>query len=126
MIWYSFAGLYGFLAVGLGAFGAHGLQKMLATVEDGAKRLDWWETAAHYHLIHALALGLVGVFVSQHPNRLGTAAGVAFAIGVLVFSGSLYTMTLTGIRWLGAITPLGGLALMAGWALLGIAAFQAR
>lgn len=113
------AGL-GFLAVALGAFGAHGLASRLADLPDGALRLDWWKTAAQYHLAHALALGLAAGVLGE--ARLGRLACVAFALGILLFSGSLYTMTLTGVRWLGAVTPLGGLALLAGWLLLGWAA----
>jgi uncharacterized membrane protein YgdD (TMEM256/DUF423 family) len=117
------AGL-GFLAVALGAFGAHGLASRLANVPDGALRLDWWKTAAHYHLAHALALGLTAGVLGE--TRVARFACVAFALGILLFSGSLYTMTLTGIRWLGAVTPLGGLALLVGWLLLGWAALTSR
>jgi uncharacterized membrane protein YgdD (TMEM256/DUF423 family) len=112
------SGIFGCLAVAFGAFGAHGLERMLAEAPDGAKRLEWWHTAAHYHLIHALALGLAAWAASRSPGTAATFAGFAFVAGIVIFSGSLYVMTLTGIRWLGAITPLGGLALIAGWAAL--------
>lgn len=115
------AGL-GFLAVALGAFGAHGLQSRLAGLEDGVTRLEWWKTAAHYHLTHALAVGLAAGVCGDTRN--GRFACWAFAFGILLFSGSLYTMTLTGTRWLGAVTPFGGLALLAGWLLLGLAAVR--
>lgn len=115
------AGL-GFLAVALGAFGAHGLSSRLAGLADGAQRLDWWRTAAHYHLAHALAVGLAAGVCGE--TRAGRFACIAFAVGVVLFSGSLYTMTLTGTRWLGAITPIGGLAFLLGWALLGWAALR--
>ena len=116
------SGVFGALAVAFGAFGAHGLERMLADLPDGAKRLEWWSTGAHYHLIHALALGLAAWAASRSPSGAATFAGFAFVAGILVFSGSLYVMTLTGVRWLGAITPLGGLALIAGWVALAIAA----
>lgn len=102
------AAIFGALAVGLGAFGAHGLKTLLtanATTET-------WQTASHYHLVHSvvlLALGLAGV------SRLGWNA---IAAGTTIFSGTLYTLSVTGIKWLGAITPLGGLLLIAGWLLL--------
>lgn len=118
--------VYGFLAVALGAFGAHGLKSFLAALEDGAQRQAWWQTAAHYHLMHALALVLTAYVASRTESTAVLVAGVGFALGVLVFSGSLYVMTLTGIRWLGAITPIGGLLLLLGWAALGVAAFKLR
>lgn len=106
----------GFLAVALGAFGAHGLQSRLEGLADGAKRLAWWQTAAHYHLMHALALAVVALVVAKAPQA--RFAGYAFTIGTLLFSGSLYAMTLGGPRVLGAVTPLGGLGFLAGWAIL--------
>jgi uncharacterized membrane protein YgdD (TMEM256/DUF423 family) len=114
----------GALSVILGAFGAHGLKKALADVGDGALRLGWWETAAQYHLAHALALGLVASVAAQ--GFYGRLACGAFIVGITVFSGSLYVMALTGQRWLGAVTPLGGLALIVGWVAFAVAAFQQR
>lgn len=114
--WLAASGVSGFIAVALGAFGAHGLQSRLGDVADGAKRLGWWQTAAQYHLLHALALGLVAVLVVQLPRA--RFAGMAFVLGTLLFSGSLYVMALGGPRWLGAVTPLGGLGFLAGWAVL--------
>ena len=109
------AGVLGFLGVALGAFGAHGLKKRLAAASDGDQRLAWWNTGAQYHLIHALAIGVSTR--SPDPMRHGSAvAPWLFAGGVALFSGSLYAMTLTGRRALGAITPLGGLLFLAGWA----------
>ena len=96
------AGL-GFLGVLAGAFGAHALQGRLAP-----DLLAVWETAARYHLIHALALVFAGWIGAR-------AAGWLFVCGIVIFSGSLYGLALTGTRWLGAITPLGGLCLLAGW-----------
>ncbi len=117
----TLAALLGFTAVALGAFGAHGLSRRLAAAPDGAQRLDWWKTAALYHLTHALALALTAGLFGE--SRAGRTACVAFCVGIALFSGSLYTMTLTGTRWLGAITPLGGLALLVGWAALALAAW---
>lgn len=118
----TLAGVFGFLAVALGAFGAHGLERALADLPDSAKRMAWWETAAHYHLVHAVALGLAAWAASRSPSTAATVSGFAFVAGILIFSGSLYVMTVTGIRWLGAITPIGGLAFMVGWAALAISA----
>lgn len=118
------AGAYGALAVGLGAFGAHGLRGKLELLADGAKRLEWWQTAAHYHLVHALAIGLCAWAAARFSGSTAPTAGFLFAAGVLLFSGSLYVMTLTGIRGLGAITPLGGLLLIAGWVALAFAALK--
>lgn len=114
--WLAASGVSGFLAVALGAFGAHGLQARLGDALDGAKRLSWWQTAAHYHLLHALALGLVALLIARVPSV--RFAGYAFGVGTLLFCGSLYVMALGGPRWLGAITPLGGLGFLAGWAAL--------
>jgi uncharacterized membrane protein YgdD (TMEM256/DUF423 family) len=114
--WLTASGISGFLAVALGAFGAHGLQARLADAADGAKRLSWWQTAAHYHLMHALALAVVA-FLFAHTQH-ARYAGVAFGLGTLLFSGSLYVMALGGPRWLGAVTPLGGAAFLVGWGVL--------
>lgn len=104
----------GFLAVAFGAFGAHALKARLST-----EMLAIWKTANEYHFYHALALLLVGLLARQTPaiQGLNTAAG-CFLAGVIVFSGSLYLLALTGTRWLGAITPIGGLLFLAGWAWL--------
>jgi uncharacterized membrane protein YgdD (TMEM256/DUF423 family) len=110
------SGVVGFLGVALGAFGAHGLRSRLGELPDFARRMEWWETASRYQLVHALALGLVAFLCTRSESLAPRIAGGAFLVGVLVFSGSLYTMTVTGIRWLGAITPLGGVALLVGWA----------
>jgi uncharacterized membrane protein YgdD (TMEM256/DUF423 family) len=102
-----------FLAVALGAFGAHALKDRLTP-----DMLAIFEVGVRYQMYHAL--GLVGVAwaVSRWPESSAHVAGWAFIAGILVFSGSLYLLTLTGARWLGAITPLGGLAFLAGWAIL--------
>jgi uncharacterized membrane protein YgdD (TMEM256/DUF423 family) len=114
--WLTASGISGFLAVALGAFGAHGLQARLADAADAAKRLSWWQTAAHYHLLHALALAVVAFVIAHAPQA--RYAGVAFAVGTLLFSGSLYVMALGGPRWLGAVTPFGGAAFLVGWGFL--------
>jgi uncharacterized membrane protein YgdD (TMEM256/DUF423 family) len=107
------ASLLALLAVALGAFGAHGLRQRVTPAD-----LDVFETAVRYHMYHALALFLVAWAASRWPGAATHAAGWLLVGGVLVFSGSLYTLVLTGQRWLGAVTPLGGLLLLAGWGLL--------
>lgn len=108
------AGLFGGLAVALGAFGAHALSERLS-----ASLLNTFEIGVRYQFYHALALVAVVVALGRWPNR-GSAvwAGWLFVVGILIFSGSLYILVFSGIRWLGAITPIGGVAFIAGWALL--------
>ncbi len=120
------AGAYGFVGVGLGAFGAHGLRARLDAVADGAQRMQWWQTGAQYHLVHALALVVAAYLAARTGTTAATVAGFCFAGGILLFSGSLYVMTLTGIRVLGAVTPLGGLLMLAGWASLVLAALRVK
>jgi uncharacterized membrane protein YgdD (TMEM256/DUF423 family) len=120
------SGVNGLLAVALGAFGAHSLKRSLASLGDAAQRLGWWETAAHYHLMHALALGLSAQLVARGAGTAAQVAGYGFLVGILLFCGSLYAMTLTGVRALGAVTPLGGLAFMVGWAAVVVAALRIR
>lgn len=115
----------GFLAVALGAFGAHGLKTRLADSADVARRLGWWDTASHYHLVHALALGVLALAVERVPAAWLGRAGVAMLIGIALFSGSLYAMTLSGVTALGAVTPIGGLGFLIGWLSLGIGALRA-
>jgi uncharacterized membrane protein YgdD (TMEM256/DUF423 family) len=114
----------GFLAVALGAFGAHGLKNRLADVPDVARRLGWWETAAHYHLLHALALAILALAWDRLPQRWLGRAGTAMLVGIVLFSGSLYLMALSGVTALGAVTPIGGAALLAGWVSFGIGALR--
>ncbi len=116
------AAISGFLAVALGAFGAHGLRARFESLQDGAKRLEWWTTAAHYHLVHSAMLAVVALVLAHRLSTAARVSGVAFAVGMLVFSGSLYAMSLSGVRALGAATPFGGLALLVGWAALAVAA----
>ena len=112
------------LAVVFGAYGAHGLESLLSQWgfgEELAQRLEWFETGVRYQFPHALALLLIGWAGNPH-SRLQRIAAAAFLLGTLLFSGSLYGLTLLDASWrkLGAITPLGGLALIVGWALLAI------
>lgn len=110
-------GLLGFVAVAAGAFGAHALRGRL-TPDD----LATFETAARYQMFHALALLAAAWAAGRWPGTAASAAGWLFLAGTVVFSGSLYLLVLTGQRWLGAVTPLGGLTLLAGWLALAWAA----
>ncbi|PQA89643.1 DUF423 domain-containing protein [Hyphococcus luteus] len=106
------AGVLGFLAVALGAFGAHGLEGKLSP-----QAQDWWETATFYGLVHAVA----AFSLALHARPGLARAGWAFVIGAVVFSGSLYAMALGGPRMLGMATPFGGVSFLVGWALAAIA-----
>ncbi len=110
----------GALGVGLGAFGAHGLKKLLNETD----RLATFETAVKYHLVHAVVLLVVGVLAMRETGADAWLhrAGWSFVAGTLIFSGTLYVLCVTGVRWLGAVTPIGGLLLIAGWVCLTIAA----
>ncbi|HVU02619.1 MAG TPA: DUF423 domain-containing protein [Polyangiaceae bacterium] len=124
-IFLALSGVLGALGVGLGAFGAHGLAARFADLADGADRKRWWETAAHYHLVHALAIAVAAFVAFRAPeSRAGAVAGVAFCLGILLFSGSLYAMALTGVRALGAVTPFGGLCFIVGWAAIAVGALR--
>lgn len=122
-----FVAVLGFSAVALGAFGAHGLKSgILAGLDDGAQRLAWWETGVRYQMWHALfMLGVNAVWTSPQPGVLRWIPRLVGA-GVVLFSGSLYAMTLSGVRWLGAITPLGGLAFLAAWCCLFLGVWRQR
>jgi uncharacterized membrane protein YgdD (TMEM256/DUF423 family) len=100
------AALTGAVAVGLGAFGAHALKDLLTK----SHTEEIWRTAVFYHLIHA-----VMIYLLSTRNRLHTGPWVCFFVGILIFSGSLYLLCVTGMRWLGAITPIGGVSFIAGW-----------
>lgn len=119
--WMQVCAWVSFVAVVLGAFGAHGLKSFLADHPDAALRISWWETGARYHLIHGVALGLVAMLAGQRL-AWANAAGVGWLVGMLLFSGSLYVMALTGMRWLGAVTPLGGLGFLIGWVFVALSA----
>ncbi len=120
------ASAVGFLGVALGAFGAHGVKRVLENAPDAVLRQGWWETGAKYQLVHALAIGLAAVLAAQVEGAGPRVAGWLFAAGITVFSGSLYLMTLTNVRVLGAVTPIGGLLLLAGWVMLGVGALSLR
>jgi uncharacterized membrane protein YgdD (TMEM256/DUF423 family) len=110
--------LAGVAGVGLGAFGAHGLRGRLSP-----EMLAVFETGVRYHMYHALALVATAALMGRLDGRLVNAAGWLFTGGIVLFSGSLYVVALTGISVFGAITPIGGLAFLAGWACLAIASF---
>ena len=117
--WASSIGwIMGALGVGLGALAAHGLK---GRFDDQA--LGWWHTAAQYQMFHALALLAAGRMAREGRRFAGAASG-CFFYGTLIFSGSLYVMTVTGARWLGAITPIGGVLLILGWILGALASRQ--
>lgn len=108
------AGLNGFLSVAIGAFAAHGLKKILTP-----HMLDIVKTAAQYQMYHAIALLITGLLLMHKPSAPGLkAGGWAFTLGILMFSGSLYALALGAPRWLGPITPLGGLCFLIGWSSL--------
>lgn len=108
------AGILGALSVGIGAFGAHGLEATLTA--NG--RLETFETAVKYQFYHTFALLLLGILMLNMESGYFNYASICFIIGIAIFSGSLYTLSLTNMTWLGAITPIGGLALILGWIFL--------
>lgn len=109
--------LSAFVAVGAGAFGAHTLKERLTP-----EMLAVFETGARYQMYHALALVAVAVASVYLPGRLVKAAGWLFVLGTVIFSGTLYALSMTGLRWLGAITPVGGVCFLAGWLCLAVGA----
>lgn len=116
----TLASLSGMLAVVFGAFGAHALKNRFDDYSMGI-----WETAVQYHFYHALALLAVGVIALGQPHTaLLKSSGWLFILGTLIFSGSLYVLAISGLKWLGAVTPLGGLAFIAGWACLATASWK--
>lgn len=112
--------VFGFLGVAAGAFGAHALRARMAPEMMGV-----YETAVRYQMYHALALLLTGFMAQRLYSSALPAAGLLFFIGIIVFSGSLYLLALTGTRWWGAITPIGGVAFLAGWLILAWASLTA-
>lgn len=126
------AAISGFIAVALGAFGAHGLRQRLS-----ADMLAVYQTGVQYHFYHTLALLAVALLLMVMPqsslpslslpsSSLVKWSGNLFAIGIVIFSGSLYVLAISGVRWLGAITPIGGVAFLAGWICLALAAWNWR
>lgn len=122
--WLLAGAVLGFVGVAAGSFGAHGLKAMLEATDQSAN----WETAVRYCLFHAVALAIVAVAMAV-PQTAGcrgllTAAGWAFLLGTLIFSGCLAGLALSGVKVLGAIVPIGGVLMLAGWACLALAAFR--
>ncbi|NEP50284.1 MAG: DUF423 domain-containing protein [Moorea sp. SIO3C2] len=120
-IFLAIASILGGLSVAAGAFASHALKEKLSE-----RALEIFQTGARYQMYHALALILVALLLSRAEVAQTplTVAGSAFIAGIAIFSGSLYALSLTGIKWLGAIAPLGGAALILGWGCLAIAAFS--
>jgi len=118
-LFFAIGSLAGFLGVALGAFGAHALKARL-----GADMLGTFEVGVRYQMYHALALLAVGLAQTRWPGAVLTGSGWLFVTGTVLFSGSLYLLSVTGARWLGAVTPIGGLALLAGWLCLAWAVWR--
>jgi uncharacterized membrane protein YgdD (TMEM256/DUF423 family) len=116
---YICAGAFGFLGVALGAFAAHGLKSRIEP-----DMLGVFETAARYQMYHVFALCAAAWGWARWPRNIFAAAGWLFAIGIVLFSGSLYALALTGSQWLGGITPFGGLAFLTGWLCLCVGAYR--
>lgn len=119
-LWLLLGAIGGFLGVCLGAFGAHALRERLAP-----DLLAVYRTGVEYQFYHSFALLIVGLCALQRPARAFDVAGACFATGILFFSGSLYALALSGVRMLGAITPLGGVLFMAGWISLAVGVSRA-
>ncbi|HEY9460508.1 MAG TPA: DUF423 domain-containing protein [Paralcaligenes sp.] len=107
--------------VAAGAFGSHGLKRVLEP-----ELLAVWQTAVFYQLIHGLGLLAIAVLGARFGSPLLSHAGTVMFAGMLLFSGSLYILALTGIKWLGAITPIGGLAFIAAWAMMALAVYRSN
>lgn len=118
-LFFGLGALSSMLAVAAGAFGAHALRARLTP-----EQLAIFETAARYQMYHALGLLAVAWAVTRWPGRLPVWAGWLFVAGTVLFSGSLYILSLTGTLWWGAVTPLGGVAFLAGWVCLGLSAVR--
>lgn len=119
------ASISGAMGILIGAFGAHALPQVLHKLEPDAfqQRADWLETGVKYHMYHAAALLALGL-ASSEKGRNYSRAAAAWTLGIVLFSGSLYVMTLSGIRVLGAVVPLGGVSLTVGWVLVAVTAGQ--
>ncbi len=120
LFWIVLGSISAFLSVSIGAFGAHGLKSDL-----GDDLLTTFETAARYQMYHALAIIFLGLIMNSFQSPLFDWSGWLFVLGTLLFSGSLYLLVLTGIKTFGAITPIGGICLLAGWVFLAIGAYKA-
>jgi uncharacterized membrane protein YgdD (TMEM256/DUF423 family) len=119
--WIALGAVWTAIGVALGAFGAHALKAEL----EAHGHVATWETASRYHLFHGLALCVLGLVARESRGTICGIAGALFAAGSLLFSGSLYWLALDGPRWLGPVTPLGGLALIIAWLLFAAAALRA-
>jgi uncharacterized membrane protein YgdD (TMEM256/DUF423 family) len=120
-LFFGLGALSAFLSVAAGAFGAHALRARLAP-----EYLAAFETGARYQIYHALGLLAVAWALARWPSQLPVWAGWLFVVGTVLFSGSLYALALTGARWWGAVTPLGGVAFMVGWICLALSAHRSR
>ena len=116
------ASILGALSVGIGAFGAHGLE---ATLQANG-RMDTFETAVKYQFYHTLGLFLLGILMLNMESHYFHWAFYSFLAGITVFSGSLYTLSLTNVTWLGAITPIGGVGFILGWVFIGLGVLNAK
>ena len=119
--WLLIGSVAGFLGVAGGAFGAHALEARISEA-----MLANFETGTRYLLVHAVALLVVGVLARREDAASLTAVGVCFSVGMAIFTGTLWTMALTNMRWLGAVTPIGGTSLIIGWLLLARAAARGQ
>jgi uncharacterized membrane protein YgdD (TMEM256/DUF423 family) len=120
-VWLVLAACFGFLSVALGALGAHSLKSVL---DENGKAI--YEKAVTYQMFHTMGLFSVGLLQMFLKNASLSISGWSFLIGIFLFSGSLYLLALTGIKWLGVITPFGGIAFLLGWAFLGFKIIQAK
>jgi uncharacterized membrane protein YgdD (TMEM256/DUF423 family) len=120
-IWLVIAALNGALAVAFGAFAAHGLSQQL-----DAHALGIFETGARYHMYHALAMGLAALAMQGSAARTATWSAALFLIGIILFSGSLYALAMTGKRMFAFVTPAGGASFLVGWVLLALAAWRSK
>jgi uncharacterized membrane protein YgdD (TMEM256/DUF423 family) len=118
---YICAGITGFVGVALGAFAAHGLKARL-----DPDMLAVFDTAVRYQMYHVFAIVAAAWAWARWQRRAFAVAGWLFAAGIVIFSGSLYLLALSGVRWLGAVTPMGGVTLLAGWLCLGLGALRAK
>jgi uncharacterized membrane protein YgdD (TMEM256/DUF423 family) len=121
MNWFAVGALFAGTGVALGAFGAHGLRSLLSP-----EMLAVYETGVRYQMFHGLALLALGWAAERWHGRLIALAGWLFVLGIVVFSGTLYLLTLTGMRWLGAVTPVGGCLLILAWLCLAVASVRGR
>lgn len=119
--WILLGTFFGFFSVIMGAFGAHSLKEVLSP-----EQLTIYKTASEYQFFHSLALILLGLFAKQQPKKSSLLAGIGFTAGISFFSGSLYALALTGIRGFGAMTPVGGVLFLFGWAGFFSTAYKSR